>query len=103
MPGDFANICGSALERKCGVAGGDGQARKYEQIGGTVLADPVYEMLLFPVVAHVDEGEHADGPRRAGFIGFGGTARHIQAIADLCDGLDAEAAPTDSGGELANA
>ena len=43
------------------VAGDDKQAGDLREIGDEVLGDPVAEILLLGVAAHVDEGQHGDG------------------------------------------
>jgi hypothetical protein len=57
---DLADIDRAALEGECGVAGDHRQRRDVGQIGGYVLADPVAEIFLLGLAAHVGEGQYAN-------------------------------------------
>ncbi len=49
-----------ALEGEGGVAGDDEEGRDLAKVGDDVLADPVREILLFGIAAHIGERQDAD-------------------------------------------
>ena len=110
LASDRADVGRLTLEQERGVARRDRQRRDLGQIGGDVLADPVAEIFLLRVAAHVGEGQDADGwpTRRAGVRtvrpppGAVFTLRD-QPVPDLGDRLDLEAAFANAGGDVADA
>ena len=59
LAGDVADIDRLALEREGGVARDHRQGRDFRQIGRDVLADPVAEIFLLGIAAHVGERQDA--------------------------------------------
>src|ERR1044071_5500633 len=60
---DVAQVRRLAFELERGVARDDFQRGYLRQSGGDVLADPVAEIFLFDIAAHVREGQDADRNR----------------------------------------
>ena len=66
LPRDLAHIRSLALVDEAGVAGDDEQPAQARERGDDVLGDPVGEVLLLRLAAHVGEGQDGDrGPVRA--------------------------------------
>ncbi len=86
LPGQLAHIEGLALELEGGVAGDDEQGRDLGEVGDDVLADPVAEILLLGIAAHVGERQNADGELADGRLGHARSWR--LAAHQFCDAGD---------------
>src|SRR6185312_3601014 len=60
LPRHFADVHGLALEGESAVSGDHFEGGDLGQVGRNVLADPVAEIFLLGVAAHVLEWQHAD-------------------------------------------
>src|SRR5438128_429644 len=58
---DLLHIHRFALVSEDGVAGDDEQPRDLGKIGDDVFTDPVTEIFLLGIAAHINKGENSDG------------------------------------------